>query len=512
MGYTALYRKFRPAVFDDVKGQEHIVTTLRNQLLSNRIGHAYLFCGTRGTGKTTVAKILARAVNCESLLEDGSPCGECAMCRAISEGRSLNVIEIDAASNNGVDNVREIIGELEYPPVEGKYKVYVMDEAHMLSIGASNALLKTLEEPPSYAIFILATTDPAKLPITILSRCQRYDFRRISIDTIAARMKELVTEEGIEAEDRAIAYVAKAADGSMRDGLSLLDRCIAFNYGHTLTYDRVLNILGAVDTEVFSRLIRIIVSGDISAAMKLIEEVVMQGRELNQFVADLIWYMRNIMLLKASDGGDMEELLNVSSEHLELLKEEAKQLEMSEILRYINVFSELSQQMRYSTQKRIVLEMYLVRIMRPQMDTDLSALLQRVKQLEKQIEDGICVSAVMPAAAAEPVVELERAVPEDIKKIVREWQIIVGKSDNLLKAILNEAKLSLGDGDRLFICLGDGFKIKTMNEHRDEVQALLNEHTGRDVPFEIMSFDTKRRFDTQYADLKKLVHINIEEE
>ena len=227
MSYTALYRKFRPASFADVKGQEHIVTTLKNQIAAERIGHAYLFCGTRGTGKTTVAKILARAVNCEHPV-DGNPCGECETCKAIAAGTSMNVIEIDAASNNGVDNIREIRDEVAYSPTSGKYKVYIIDEVHMLSIGAFNALLKTLEEPPSYVIFILATTEAHKIPITILSRCQRYDFKRIPLTTIADRMRELMNEEQVEVEEKALRYIAKKADGSMRDALSLLDQCIAF--------------------------------------------------------------------------------------------------------------------------------------------------------------------------------------------------------------------------------------------------------------------------------------------
>ena len=234
MSYQALYRKFRPQEFDDVKGQDHIVTTLKNQIKADRIGHAYLFCGTRGTGKTTIAKIFAKAVNCEHPV-DGSPCGECPTCRAIAAGNSMNVIEIDAASNNGVDNIRQIREEVEYRPTEGKYKVYIIDEVHMLSIGAFNALLKTLEEPPAYVIFILATTEAHKIPITILSRCQRYDFRRISIDTITARLRELMDAEQVTVEDRALRYIAKAGDGSMRDALSLLDQCIAFNLGKKLT-------------------------------------------------------------------------------------------------------------------------------------------------------------------------------------------------------------------------------------------------------------------------------------
>lgn len=226
MSYTALYRKWRPTAFDEVKGQDHIVTTLRNQMLSGRIGHAYLFCGTRGTGKTSIAKIFARAVNCEHPI-NGSPCNQCPSCRSILENSSMNVVEIDAASNNGVENIREIREQVQYPPTDGKYRVYIIDEVHMLSIGAFNALLKTLEEPPSYVIFILATTEVHKIPITILSRCQRYDFKRISLDTIAGRLKELTDAEQIEIEDKALRYVAKAADGSMRDALSLLDQCAA---------------------------------------------------------------------------------------------------------------------------------------------------------------------------------------------------------------------------------------------------------------------------------------------
>ena len=288
MSYTALYRKFRPSTFEEVKGQDHIVQTLRNQIHANRIGHAYLFCGTRGTGKTSVAKIFAKAVNCEHPV-DGSPCNECDVCKGINTGSFMNVIEIDAASNNGVDNIRQIRDEIQYTPSSGKYTVYIIDEVHMLSIGAFNALLKTLEEPPSYVLFILATTEPHKIPITILSRCQRYDFKRISIDTIAGRLMELMEKENIEVEEKAIRYVAKAADGSMRDALSLLDQCIAFYLGQKLTYDNVLEVLGAVDNEIFSQLTRCVIEGDVVGCIHVLDEMVMQGRELGQFVNDFIW-------------------------------------------------------------------------------------------------------------------------------------------------------------------------------------------------------------------------------
>ena len=391
MSYTALYRKFRPQEFEDVKGQEHIVTTLKNQIKADRIGHAYLFCGTRGTGKTTAAKIFAKAVNCEHPV-DGSPCGTCEACRAIAAGNSMNVIEIDAASNNGVENIRQIREEVEYAPTEGKYKVYIIDEVHMLSIGAFNALLKTLEEPPSYVIFILATTEVHKIPITILSRCQRYDFHRISIETISARLTELLEKENVAAEERAVRYIAKAADGSMRDALSLLDQCIAFYLGEELTYEHVLEVLGAVDTEVFSSLLRRILGQDIVGAIEQLEEIIIQGRELGQFVTDFTWYLRNLLLVQSSD--DMEEVLDMSAENLALLKEEAKMVEAETLFRYIRIFSELSNQVKYSSQKRILIEIALIKLCRPQMERDEASVLERISRIEKTLEEGIPVASV----------------------------------------------------------------------------------------------------------------------
>lgn len=389
MSYTALYRKFRPDTFADVKGQDHIVTTLKNQIRANRIGHAYLFTGTRGTGKTTVAKIFARTVNCENPTEDG-PCGECAICRAIAAGASMNVIEIDAASNNGVDNIREIREEVQYSPAEGRYKVYIIDEVHMLSIGAFNALLKTLEEPPSYVIFILATTEAHKIPITILSRCQRYDFKRISIDTIAGRLNELMQIEGVNVEERAIRYVAKAADGSLRDALSLLDQCLAFYMGQDLKYDNVLEVLGAVDTEVFSDLLRKVIACDTTGCIYKLEELVLQGRDLNQLVVDFTWYMRNLLLVKTSDG--VEDVIDVSTDTLALLREEANMVDAEILMRYIRIFSELSNQIRYSTQKRILIEMALIKLTKPAMESNMDSIIDRLNQLEKKMEQGTVLS------------------------------------------------------------------------------------------------------------------------
>ncbi len=366
MSYMALYRKFRPDEFADVKGQDAIVKTLKNQIKSDRIGHAYLFCGTRGTGKTTVAKIFAKAVNCEHPV-DGSPCGECETCRSIAAGTSMNVIEIDAASNNGVDNIREIREEVAYRPTEGRYKVYIIDEVHMLSIGAFNALLKTLEEPPEYVIFILATTESNKIPVTILSRCQRYDFKRISIDTIADRLRELIDKEQWDVEDKAVRYLARMADGSMRDALSLLDQCAAFYIGETLTYDHVLEVLGAVDTEVFSRLLRQLLDMDVQKVVETVDELVMQGRDISQLSADFTWYLRNLLLVSSSD--EMEDVLDMSTENLARLKEEADMVDMDTLLHYIRVFSDLTGQLRYAAQKRVLLEVALIKLCRPAMET-----------------------------------------------------------------------------------------------------------------------------------------------
>lgn len=446
MSYMALYRKFRPQTFDDVKGQDHIVKTLQNQIKNDRIGHAYLFTGTRGTGKTTVAKILARAINCENPNEDGSPCMECAMCKAITDGTSMNVIEMDAASNNGVDDIRTIREEVQYQPTEGKYKVYIIDEAHMLTDAAENALLKTLEEPPSYVVFILATTEVDRLQITIRSRCQRYDFHRISIDTIAARLTDLMNQEGIEVEDKAIRYIAKAGDGSMRDALSLMEQCIAFYMGQTLTYDNVLKVLGAIDTEVFSRLTRSIVNGQITGAISILEDIINQGRDLNKFVNDFTWYLRNLMLLKSSE--DMEDALEMSSENLALLKEEAQMVDTEVLMRYIQVLSVLSNDIKFASQKRVLIEIALIKLCKPEMEQDMSALLNRMANLEKKVESGVPVvmaapvgdAGATPSVAAAPVKKepLPAAVPEEVKQVSARWSSVLGKMPPNIKMYLKE--------------------------------------------------------------------------
>ena len=517
MSYTALYRKFRPQEFDDVKGQDHIVTTLKNQIKADRIGHAYLFCGTRGTGKTTVAKIFAKAVNCEAPVE-GSPCGECPACKAIAAGTSMNVIEIDAASNNGVDNIRQIREEVTYRPTEGKYKVYIIDEVHMLSIGAFNALLKTLEEPPSYVIFILATTEAHKIPITILSRCQRYDFHRISIDTIADRLSELMKEEQVEVEEKAIRYVAKAGDGSMRDALSLLEQCIAFYLGQKLTYDHVLEVLGAVDTELFSRLLRCILASDATGAIGILEELVVEGRELGQLVNDFTWYLRNLLLLQSSDN--MEEVLDISSDNLAALKEEAAMVKPEVLIRFIRIFSELSNQVKYAAQKRILIEIALIKLCRPQMEENYEALIHRIEELEHRLENGVVVQAQGGAAPASaptaplPKQELPKAIPEDVQNVIKNWQRILSAIGGVTKTYLKKGVPTLGNNGELVLVYDDPNAYEYLSGNRadcnEELKRQIAGFCGKEMEVSVRKNESGHSAKNAVVDLRDIIPFDIE--
>ena len=532
MSYTALYRKFRPDTFEDVKGQDHIVTTLKNQIRADRIGHAFLFCGTRGTGKTTVAKILAKAVNCEQPV-DGSPCNECPTCRAIQAGTSMNVIEIDAASNNGVDNIREIREEVTYRPTQGKYKVYIIDEVHMLSAGAFNALLKTLEEPPSYVIFILATTESHKIPVTIQSRCQRYDFHRISIDTIAGRLRELMEKEQIPVEEKALRYVAKAGDGSMRDALSLLDQCIAFYLGQELTFDKVLEVLGTVDTEVFSKLLRKVLEQDVTSCIHILEDLLVNGKELGQFVNDFTWYLRNLLLVKTSE--DAEEVLDVSSENLKALQEESQLIDTDTLMRYIRVLSELSNNLRNATQKRVLVEVGLIKLCKPAMETNLDSVLDRLRVLEEQMEKGIPMAAVQSlpgyagmndgipvqptqAAPSEPEKKPEKAAPEDLQRIKENWKNIVMQTQGMFKTFLTTAvpKYNGNTGENKLYVEFSNDLAQTCVDDPDKKQLLedlILQMTGKTVEVEMLLKKTNMHQDLAEISvddiLKQTVHMDI---
>lgn len=520
MSYTALYRKFRPGEFSEVKGQDHIVTTLKNQIKADRIGHAYLFCGTRGTGKTTVAKILAKAVNCEHPV-DGGPCNECPTCKSIAAGTSMNVVEIDAASNNGVDNIREIRDEVQYSPTEGKYRVYIIDEVHMLSIGAFNALLKTLEEPPSYVIFILATTEAHKIPVTILSRCQRYDFKRITVDTITDRLKELTDREGVEVEEKALKYIAKSADGAMRDALSLLDQCISFYMGQKLTYENVLEVLGAVDTEVFSQMLRLIISGDTLGCINKLDEIIIMGRDLAQFVTDFTWYLRNLMLVKSSDTA--EDMLDMSAERLEALKQEAQMTELETLMRYIRVMSELSNQIRYATGKRVLVEVAFIKLTRPSMENDFDSLINRISDLERKVEEGVPVQMIAGSQPIGQAVEsapakkkvLEPAVTEEIQQAVNNWDKVVNKLGPLVRHSITEGKLTVAGDNRLSIVFTEAVNYDTIArpDTVTDIENAISEVIGKSVQLDVKLLEQGQNFDDHFVEIRKKINFDsIEEE
>ncbi|MGY0373868.1 DNA polymerase III subunit gamma/tau [Clostridium sp. JNZ J1-5] len=384
MAYTALYREWRPKTFDEVVGQSHVTLTLKNQIKSNRIAHAYLLCGTRGTGKTSTAKIFAKAVNCLNP-QDGEPCNECEMCKKINSGLAIDVSEMDAASHNKVDDIRDLIDEVKYPPRESKYKVYIMDEAHMLTQGAVNAFLKTLEEPPENVIFILATTDPQKLPITILSRCQRFDFKRIKSDDILERLVKITKEQGSFADNKSLSLIARMSDGAMRDALSILDQAISMGNGK-VDYEKVINMLGLITNENLVKLTDSIIDKNAEKSMKVIDDMVYGGKDINLFIKDMIHHMRNLLMIKISQNP--EEILDMSEENIDIIKEQASKIRIEEIMRCIRILQESEEQAKWSKQSRIYLELAVIKMCKIEYDTSKEVLLARINKLENIIKEG----------------------------------------------------------------------------------------------------------------------------
>ena len=384
MAYTALYREWRPSTFNDVVGQEHITTTLKNQILNNRIAHAYLFCGTRGTGKTSTAKVFAKALNCLNL-QDGEPCNQCEMCEKINSGLAIDVTELDAASNNGVDKIRDIIDDVKYPPQEARFKVYIMDEVHMLSAGAVNAFLKTLEEPPANVVFILATTDPQKLPITILSRCQRFDFKRINRNEITARLRKIVTEQGVYADDKSLNLIARVSDGAMRDSLSILDQAISMGNGK-VDYSTVVGMLGLVTNEYLFTLTSHIIERNVERCISTIEDIVYSGKDVYLFIKDLIEHYRNLLMAKVTNNP--EEVLDMAEENIALVKEQSGRLRAEEIMRCIRILQEAEGNAKLSKQARLYLELAIIKMCKIEYDTSNEVILTRLNRLEENLKSG----------------------------------------------------------------------------------------------------------------------------
>lgn len=511
MPYIALYRKLRPKQFKDVVGQEHIVRTLMNQIATDRISHAYLFCGTRGTGKTSMAKVFARAVNCENLT-GGEPCSgdECEVCKAILAQRSMNVIEIDAASNNGVDNIRDLREEVKYPPAEGKNKVYIIDEVHMLSAGAFNALLKTLEEPPEHVIFILATTDPQKIPATILSRCQRFDFKRIASKEIVRTMKEYLAQaEDISIDDDALQYIARISDGALRDALSVLDQCISFYYGETITLEKVIDIVGAVDDAVLFNMTDALLACDSNKCVGLINALVENGRDVSQFVTELIMHFRNLLVAKTFANDDLTNALDFSADTVVLLKEQGTSIDSNILIEYVSVFSSLQSQLKYASNGRILLEVTCIKVCNPRTSENFEAIYSRLNRLENALENGIVtapnadghetggqISKAIPAEDAAPksteTPPVKKFMPESIGKIKNNWQKFAAQFSGPMKSFLSLAYPGNLD-EKLYIVCNSFSEVGYLKQRESLLKEQFEKVFGESCDFNIITEDEYNR-------------------
>lgn len=476
--HKALYRVYRPKNFSDVIGQEHIVRTLKNQIENNNVGHAYLFCGTRGTGKTSTAKIFSRAVNCTNLHND-EPCNECENCREILEDKTMDVVEIDAASNNSVDDIRELRENVKYSPAKAKYKVYVIDEVHMLSQGAFNALLKTLEEPPSYVIFILATTEPHKIPATILSRCQRFDFKRVTVKDISSRMRYICEKEGIEADEKALNLIARNSQGALRDALSILDQCISFE-GNKISYNDVIELLGSVNIEQLFDLAESIIKEDTRKSLQILNDFIIWGKDVRNLVNDLIDHFRNLMVCKISN--DLDEIISLPEETIDLLKQQAETIDTNNLIRILNILSEAQDGMKISSNPRVLMEVTMMKIAQPMFDESKEALIKRIENLEQKIESGnIKVNHISTNQTVDNFnennqqnnntvekqedenIEYENLKGDDIKLVEKSWKKILQKmkedKNQVIRALLQDVDSFNISEDTLYIIFTDNYSF-----------------------------------------------------
>jgi DNA polymerase-3 subunit gamma/tau len=453
LGYTALYREWRPRTFTEVVGQSHVTVTLKNQVNNNRIAHAYLLCGTRGTGKTSTAKILAKAVNCLNS-QQGDPCNSCEMCIKINSGIAIDVIEIDAASHNKVEHIRDIIDEVKYPPRDSRFKVYILDEAHMLTSGAVNAFLKTLEEPPEHVIFILATTDPQKLPITILSRCQRFDFKRIKSDEIFERLSSIVLEQGVYAEDKSLKLVARMSDGAMRDALSILDQAISMGDGK-VEYNQIIDMLGLVTNDSLINLTNAIIEKNIQESIILIDEIVMGGKDINLLIKDMIQHFRNTLMVKVSNNP--EEVIDMSQENISLINEQARKIHIEEIMRCIRILQDTEAQSKWSKQSRIYLEMAIIKMCKIEYDTSNEVLLSRIAKIERIITEGkINIVTKSNELVGQTIKESKL---KDLSGYSSK-NINISEQDNYIEEVNLESNLTINDIKKAWKDIIDIFKAK----------------------------------------------------
>jgi len=503
--YTALYRAQRPEVFDEILGQEHIVKILKYQIATDSVSHAYLFCGTRGTGKTTTARILAKAVNCLADSEgEGRPCGHCANCEAIRKGSFMDVVEIDAASNNGVDSIRELRESVKYPPAVGRKKVYIIDEVHMLSTGAFNALLKTLEEPPENVMFILATTEPQKLPATILSRCMRLDFKRVPQNILASGMRRICEDRGIEITDGAVKLLANSADGSVRDGLSILDQVISAG-DKFIDRDKVLEYIGTAGEDFFIELTDLVAVHNVAEAIVLLDEALADGKDVKQLMKDWTAHYRSLLITKFIKNP--EDMLNMSAENIDRIRQQSHQISLEEINNAIIRLSKTINDARWSTQPRILLELAIVAIATDLIDEGKLAPRRAAApavQYAQPLQNTIPEPAASPAAPQMPVSQAAQAetgvpqkseAPQKPAEPVRDQAPTMSRTDmdNLWHQIFEEGEGSassfnlirsgttLGNvGESQFTVLAKtGFAQRYAEKMRPDLERLMERHLGR---------------------------------
>ena len=503
--HKALYRVYRPKTFGDVVGQEHIVKTLKNQIKNNNIGHAYLFSGTRGTGKTSTAKIFARAVNCLNPINE-EPCNECEICIDTLNDNIMDIVEIDAASNNSVDDIRELRESVKYTPSKAKYKVYIIDEVHMLSQGAFNALLKTLEEPPSYVIFILATTEPHKIPATILSRCQRFDFKRVSSKDIASRMSYICKKENIEAEEKALSLIARNSQGALRDALSILDQCMSFG-NEKIEYNDVIELLGTVNIDELFELSQSIIDENTKKSLEILNEFIIWGKDIRNLINDLIDHFRNLMVCKVSK--DLDEIISLPEESIERLKEQSQNVNINDLIRILNILSETQDSMKSSSNTRILAEVTIMKIAQPMFDESKEALIKRIENLEEKIESGnIKVSTVQIEQSKDVKSQIieddkveenkedvayEGVKSEDVRLVESSWKKVTQKikDDRKLSiaALLKEVNTFNVKDNILYLIFNDNFSFARSRLNSKEtieyIESIIREVLNRSFNIQI---------------------------
>lgn len=507
MSHQAIYRKFRPIIFDDVLGQEHVTRTLKNQIMSNNIAHAYLFSGIRGTGKTSTAKIFARAVNCLNN-HDGNPCNECEICTSTLDETNMDVIEMDAASNNGVDDIRDLRDKVKFLPLKSKYKVYIIDEVHMLSKGAFNALLKTLEEPPDHLLFILATTEPQKIPATILSRCQRFDLKRISADIITENMKKICNELNVEYEEKALKLIAANSEGAMRDAQSILDRCISFNE-NAVDYETVVNLLGTVNYQVVLEAADAIVDKNIERTMNLVDNILNSGKELTFFLDELIICFRNMLIIKTTNSSD--NLMRISEDETDEIIELNKKISLDEIIEIIEYLSTAQAECKRALNPRVLLETKLIKMLHNLNYVNLKSLIKRIENIEGNLQGKIQTAnfAKIPEVeAAKTYKATENKAVQKTEKTIN-TEKIVEAATNKAGEIKQEEKKEFDNksDEEIFNSIIKGWQtiLKEIRKENAGLQAIIRESklTGVINKKAVFEFDPKFTFHISAANQPK---------